>query len=511
MVEWQKYTQAEKDIPDYHKFLECLDLQATATELTTLDGNSRKPNLPKKTKWFHSGNSSTPTLKPVSAYVTNVEGKCIACNKQKHSLAYCQAFKAKPVKDKRSFVLEHKMCFNCLKGNHVAKQCPSSYCCQKCEKRHHTLLHLDTEDTHDLSKQVEPLVAPTSSDNNSSKSSDCNGSTHLVTYMATQEATTSGPVLMMTAEVILSGLDNHQMVVRALLDPASTASFVTERVAQHLKLKGRKQHTIINGIGGTQSSTRSNTVVDITLMSTKHSSSLSNVQAIVLPSLTKHLPFTSLPKGFWPHLASLGLADPEYNVSKPIDVLLGLDVYHNILKPGLILGPKGTPAAQETIFGWVLFGNTNGYQTPNEVTTLHALTSCPSCEETLQKFWSLEEPPKPKLPLSPLDKLAVQDYNQHQKRDDTGRFVVRLPFKPEKASLGESRPQALRRFLSLERRLQSSSKFQDYAKVVNEYFTSGHAERVPESDLKKPTSDSFYLAHHAVYKDFSYHTHSRRV
>ena len=59
----------------------------------------------------------------------------------------------------------------------------------------------------------------------------------------------------------------------------------------------------------------------------------------------------------------------------------------------------------------------------------------------------------------------------------------------------------MRRFLSLERRLQCFDKSQDYAKVVNEYFTLGHAERVPEADLNKPAPHSFYLAHHAVYKD----------
>ena len=104
------------------------------------------------------------------------------------------------------------------------------------------------------------------------------------------------------------------------------------------------------------------------------------------------------------------------------------NVYHDILKPGLILGPKGAPAAQETIFGWVLFG---------EVTTLHATTSLPSYEETLEKFWTLEEPPKARL-LLPLDKQVVQDFNQRHKRDETGRFVVRLPFEPQSSSLGES-------------------------------------------------------------------------
>ena len=148
-----------------------------------------------------------------------------------------------------------------------------------------------------------------------------------------------------------------------------------------------------------------------------------------------------------------------------------------------------------------MFGGTSGQQPPYEVTTLPASTSFPSCEETLQKFWTLEEPPKARLPLAPLDKLAVQGFNESHKRDETGHFIVRLPFKPQNSSLGESRPQALRRFLSLERRLQRTNQFDDYAKVVTEYFTSGHAERVPGADFKKPASDAFYLAHHAVYKD----------
>ena len=160
---------------------------------------------------------------------------------------------------------------------------------------------------------------------------------------------------MMTAEVVLSGPSGHQMIARALLDPASTASFITERAAQHLKLRREKQEISVSGIGGTQCLTQSHAVVNVNLKSVQNSMSLHSVQAIVLSSLTKHLPITSVPKGDWPHLSSLELADPEFNVSKPIDVLLDVDVYQNILKPGLIHGPKGTPAAQNTIFGWVLF------------------------------------------------------------------------------------------------------------------------------------------------------------
>jgi hypothetical protein len=94
--------------------------------------------------------------------------------------------------------------------------------------------------------------------------------------------------------------------------------------------------------------------------------------------------------------------------------------------------------------------------TTESVTTLHVSTAYPSCEETLQKFWTLEVPPKPKVPVSLTDKLAIQHYNQHLKHEENGRFIVNLPFKPQKSTMGESRPFALRRFLSLERRLRRS-------------------------------------------------------
>ena len=60
---------------------------------------------------------------------------------------------------------------------------------------------------------------------------------------------------------------------------------------------------------------------------------------------------------------------------------------------------------------------------------------------------------------------------------------------------------ALRRFLSLERRLQRFDQLQDCSQVMDEYFALGHAERIPDAGLNKPAEESFYLAHHTVYKE----------
>ena len=148
---------------------------------------------------------------------------------------------------------------------------------------------------------------------------------------------------MMTAEVIVCEPWGHQAVARVLLDPASTASSITEKLANQLQLPKQRQSTCINGIGETQCTNTQNKTVRIDIKSTHDSSSLETLDAIVLRSLTKNLPLQSVPTGDWPHLESLSLADPYFNVSKPIDILLGVDVYHDILKPGLILGPKELP------------------------------------------------------------------------------------------------------------------------------------------------------------------------
>ena len=289
MVEWQKFTQLDKDVPDYHKFLEFLDLRSTATELASFDAGHRKVQSPTK-----------KPAKSVAVYSTNALEKCPACHGGKHNIAYCPSFKEKSIADKCTLVQEQGLCFNCLKEKHMGKHCPSPNCCLKCEKRHHTFLHLSShaaQPTSEETRQNVPVVpTPGMTTNTQTTNTAAVSTITSATYATMPEVTTSNSLLMMTAMVLLSGSNGHQMIARALLDPASTASFVTERAVQHLMLRGQKQEISINGIGRTQCPTQSSTVVEINLTSTQHTSCLNNVQAIVLPSMTKHLPLKSLPR-----------------------------------------------------------------------------------------------------------------------------------------------------------------------------------------------------------------------
>lgn len=104
-----------------------------------------------------------------------------------------------------------------------------------------------TQDTLQRAQQDDLMVSVPNPTNTKESENTAGGSgITSVSYVTAPESITSNSVLMMTAEVILSGPNGHQMVARALLDPASTASFVTERLVQHLKLCKQRQEITIN-------------------------------------------------------------------------------------------------------------------------------------------------------------------------------------------------------------------------------------------------------------------------
>ena len=126
----------------------------------------------------------------------------------------------------------------------------------------------------------------------------------------------------------------------------------------------------------------------------------------------------------------------------------------------------------------------------------------------LQKFWETEECPLSESALTAEERLAMQHFKTSHTHTENGRFIVPLPKKEIAKQLGESRSQAVHRFLSLERNLRSKDRFEEFGAVISEL---GHAEPVPSVDLKKPTAECFYLPMHAIRKDSSITTKIRAV
>lgn len=105
--------------------------------------------------------------------------------------------------------------------------------------------------------------------------------------------------------------------------------------------------------------------------------------------------------------------------------------------------------------------------------------------------------------------MCVEHFNRSVKRNDEGRFVVRLPLRDNINTLGASRSIALKRFLSIENRFRSNPELkQKYVEFMKEYVNLGHMEKVDPNEEKEK---SYYIPHHAVFRDSSATTKLRVV
>ena len=148
-------------------------------------------------------------------------------------------------------------------------------------------------------------------------------------------------------------------------------------------------------------------------------------------------------------------------------------------------------------------------QSTTQVATHHVVHQ--STDDLIWRFWETEESPAGKMSLTPEEKFVMDHFKGNHSRDGSGRFVVPLPRKADPPTLGESRSQAVRRFITLQRSLQHKGGVQAFNEAITEYFKSGHAEEVPAQDLSKSSSEVFYLPMHIVYKESSSTTKVRVI
>lgn len=309
-------------------------------------------------------------------------------------------------------------------------------------------------------------------------------------------------VLLATARITVSTDNGRNLQLRALIDTGSEATFITERVAQTLRARRSKVHVQVTGLGSqTNGIVRYRT--NLTLRSCNNKENSVPVSAFILPNLTSYKPISSISKDKCPDLRDLTLADSNPSSHECIDLLIGADIYGAVLLDGLRKLNNDALVAQHTIFGWILVGSCN--QTHNSDLTVTSSLQCSvsdSIDDALRKFWEIEEVPSLPSP-STEDQLCEEHFLSTHSRLSNGRYVVRLPTKPDFANnLGKSFHKALKLLNHLERRLSSNFKLDAaYKDFLNEYSYLGHmAPLTSQEILIRP---SYYLPHHAVLKESS--------
>jgi hypothetical protein len=474
--EWQSKLTA--NLPTWDQLKEFLEKRCETLETLHLmsdksvshDNNSKKVN-PKVV-------ANVSTNKGKKSNSDNNKILTCPCCSQNHNLFHCAQFINLTVKDRINLVHSKRLCNNCFRDNHVASTCKSEYRCKICKESHNTLLHETLSQTNN--NQQPPTVLKINS--------------HQVYF---------SNVILPTAQVQVYDHFGKTHVFRALLDSGSQLNFVSERVAKLLKLK--LQPVVLSVAGINQSLTNASNVTDIKIQS-NYEDYNSNLSCVVIPQISEFLPCNSFSTANLKFPQHIQLADPTFHVKGAIDLLIGAQVFFQLLKPNRESLAQNF-LLQETKLGWVVVNSCYNNGQDIAIRNLCHFVQ-PALEQMVNKFWELDSF-KNETIINQDDALCEKIFADHHKRSKTGKYLVPLPFKQEKRNLGTSRAGAIKRFKSLECKFRRDKGFKTvYAKVIEDYFRQGHAEQVPANELDNPC---YYLPHHGVTKEESTTTQLRVV
>lgn len=308
--------------------------------------------------------------------------------------------------------------------------------------------------------------------------------------------------MLATAWVFVSSSTGRTTKVRALLDQGSQSSFVTDSIVQILRAQRTKIRAPVSGIGGTDAGI-GRAIVNLTLKSCTGNNNTVQCSAIVFQKLTSYVHQQSQNLTSWRHLEGLEMADPDPSSGEAIQLILGADVYENILRKGLKRGPAMSPIAQQTIFGWILSGPTTNQNSNNIATlTAHLTLDNSSLLTELRRFWELEEVPTCST-LTDEEAACERHFAATHQKLPNGRYCVKLPFKgPTPIEIGSSNHTAENWLAKLERKfVRNSDIIEPYYDFMTEYICLRHM--VPTRFDDPDSIPAVYLPHHPVFKDSS--------
>ncbi|XP_045448684.1 uncharacterized protein LOC123657149 [Melitaea cinxia] len=462
LMKWEEYRNTLDDVPtldQFHKFLidradvlEALNrnkydnnvkhlpvISRPAPSAPTSSNNSNNNHKRNNTKSFVGINQKTKGSLN-SNQVKSFTSVCIICS-ENHKVFECPIFIKKGIQERLADVTKYKLCANCLRQGHPVSECRFGPC-RECKQKHNSLLHESKQSVVNNSVVV------------SSVSSAAN-----VSNLG------SNQVLLSTAVIeVVNPSTNEKEKVRALLDCGSESSFITKSLKERLSLKSYPSDCLkVIGIGNNHNNNITESC--IAQINSLNDSFKVKLSCFVLKELTSNIPKCvidiknlNIPK-------NLPLADPEFNHPASIEVLIGADIFWDLLgSEHHSLGPKN-PHLRNSRLGWLISGPIN---VPN------------------------------KPFLTPKEQECEKHFMTHTVRLSNGRFEVKLPLTESPDCLGDSYNLAKKRFLNLERKFKRNPALKSkYSEFIREYAELGH---LSESAILKPTP-GYFLCHHAVFKN----------
>ncbi|XP_037813632.1 uncharacterized protein LOC119604835 [Lucilia sericata] len=485
-----------------------------------------------------------PEKKKFNNYNTSVSHekivKCSICSAA-HPLRLCPSFLGMSVDERYAIIQKQKRCVNCLGTSHEYKKCRSQYVCQLCKRKHHSLLHRTAKSNPQVIPQTAALPSDTNTSNptvtspqvipqtmvlrsnrtvssspvtnppqtsnlNNGPCTSAEAAAQMRQSFSTQTQSTSNSTVLLGTALVDVYANDFKYTVRALIDSASEATFISKKLQKKLSLNTRSSQTEVHGLNDSLTATSTH-ICYVRIGSPIDSSFEIHTDALVVKKLTGQLPHYPLSDFNNGEFADLQLADRYIHMYSEIDLLLGGDVYPKIIRSGLRWNHNQDLVAQQTVFGWIVTGRT---ATHNSLTSISAFYNELVLNNQLKRFWELEEVPNKPRP-SEEDIHCENVYQSTTYRTENGRFVVSLPFRreyPGSLNISSFRHIAVSQFVRNESRLMKNPLLKsEYDRVITEYLFLKQMRKVAPSD----SNSTYYFPHHAVLKPDSTTTKLRVV
>lgn len=470
-----------------------------------------------KTNNTNNNNSNKIVKAKKSSLVSSNVENCKCCTKYSHKLFRCKKFLALSIAKRLEFVKQNKVCLNCLCDTHSVDKC-SYPPCKLCTEKHNCLLHeafhFSTSTTNPSSSAQVPstVSVPDSQANLLSQFGTLPWTGGNVTNMSSLhcvEEIGGNVTRVLLATAMVRVLDSHNEVhwCRAILDAGSQVNLVTTRLCQRLQLPMQSANFIVEGVGSINQPAKHQVSLTI-LTNYEENCKLLSLNCLVMRRVAGNQPNWDALSLNPPIPHGLQLADPQWNHSMPVDLLIGGELYWRIIKDETqLLGP-GQPMLKNSAFGWLIVGPCSSQATPAPTSVTCNTASLESIDSALRRFWDVEEiPDKSESQIE--QEEAETLYSATTIRDSDGRYVVHLPFKDNVGNLQDNRPSAFRQLHHLLSRLNKNPDLKlQYGEIFEEYLRLGFIERVPPSDLKEP---AYYMPHHCVVREEATSTKVRVV
>ena len=442
-TKWLTYTRQNAN---YYMGLEAFSawLQeiAAVQEDVLMTGN---PNTD-KSKWASKDkpkNSTFSTFADDSA--DKKTGHDCPLKDGKHPLWKCEKFLKMTGQARYEKVKELKLCFCCLAGKHVGKDCTYKACGVKgCNRRHHRLLHREANERPKESGVEDPQQKA------EANSAFC--------------SLKSSGILPVIPVIIQIG--KKQETTLALCDSGASLSFIDKELANKLNAHGEEIDLSVAGIHGTNDVKFERFTLGIR---GKGMGDTHHMTVYTHPNIdagTKIYNYQEL-KLTYPHLSVLS---EETLKLKDVKMILGQNCYHIHRPVEYKSCTNGEPWAVKTKLGWTLCGPLPQQKAVQMTASCVAASEDDALAEQIKTWWDIESYASrcDVFGRSKEDEKALQMLEQTTKFDGE-RYEVGLLWKRKDPFLPNNYSSALSQMKSLEYRLEKKPElkklYQDSFKV----------------------------------------------